>query len=65
MSICLSEVEIQELTKKRMHYAQARELHRLGIPCKPRSDGSLIVLRVHVEVEQRRPQQHEPRLNLQ
>lgn len=64
MSICLSEEEVRELTGKRHRRAQAEELHRLGIPCRPRSDGSLIVLRVHVEVEQARSAP-EPRLHLQ
>lgn len=63
MAICLSEEDIQALTNKRHHSAQMRELHRLGIPCKPRSDGSLIVLRIHVESEQERPAA-EPRLHL-
>lgn len=63
MSICLSDEEIRELTRKRQHGAQARELHRLGIPCRPRSDGSLIVLRIHVEVQTARPTR-EPQLHL-
>jgi hypothetical protein len=64
MSICLSEEEIRELTRKRQHGAQARELRLLGIPCRLRSDGSLIVLRVHVEVEQARSSSPEPQLRL-
>lgn len=63
MSVCLTEEEIRDLTRKRQHGAQERELHGLGIPCRRRSDGSIIVLRVHVEVEQKRTGS-EPRLHL-
>lgn len=62
----LSPDELVALTGKSKPSAQARELEHLGIPHKPRRDGSLVVLRVHVETGQthelsgdRRP---EPRL---
>lgn len=64
VSICLTNKEIQELTNRKYYAAQARELDHLGIPYKPRTDGSLIVLRVHVEVEQKRKVATEPQLHL-
>jgi hypothetical protein len=45
----LDDDEIAALTKKRRHDAQARALRFMGIEFKPRPDGSLAVLRVHVE----------------
>lgn len=59
----LSEEEIVVLTKKSRHAWQARELDFLGIPYKPRSDGSLLVLRIHVEATQDTPRR-EPQLRL-
>jgi len=47
MSDLLSENEIVELTGKTKHSAQARELAKLGIRCRPRSNGTLIVAREH------------------
>lgn len=64
MSICLSEDELVDLTKKRRHDSQARELHHLGIPYQRRRDGSLIVLRIHVEGLQD-SQAREPQLRLE
>ena len=37
--------ELAELTARRRPAAQARELDRLGIPYRRRTDGSLVVLR--------------------
>jgi hypothetical protein len=47
--VILTEQQIRDLTKKVKPSAQARELDALGIPSKPRRDGSLVVLMVHVE----------------
>jgi hypothetical protein len=47
--IVLTAQELVELTKKVRPSAQARVLHALGIPSKPRPDGSLVVYRIHVE----------------
>ena len=41
--------EIKELTKRTRYGAQAEMLQGLGIVHKIRNDGSLIVLRTHVE----------------
>lgn len=49
MSIVLSPQEIEDLTRRSRATAQARQLAHLGIPCERRTDGSLVVLRVHVE----------------
>ena len=49
MSIVLSPADIADLTKRKRASAQARQLAHLGIPCERRTDGSLVVLRVHVE----------------
>lgn len=48
-SIVLSAVELQELTLKPTPGRQRRVLDYVGIPYKVRPDGSLIVLRVHVD----------------
>jgi len=42
--------ELTELTDRTRPAAQARELTALGIPYKPRRDGTLIVLRTAVQV---------------
>lgn len=44
-TLCLSDEEIEEVTKRRRFRAQARVLARLGIPVQRRPDGSLVVLR--------------------
>ena len=49
MSVCLSQAELEELTGYPRPSAQARELDHLGIPYQRRRNGSLIVLRAHVE----------------
>ena len=46
--IVLSEDEVVELTGKRRPSAQTRVLDFMGIPYRPRPDGTL-VLRIHVE----------------
>lgn len=56
----LTAAEIAELTNKDRPGWQARELDHLGIPYRRRTDGSLVVLRAHVEgtqdVPRRQPQ---------
>jgi hypothetical protein len=47
--IVLSKQELVELTRKTRPSAQARVLDFMGIDYKPRPDGSLAVLRIHVE----------------
>jgi Domain of unknown function (DUF4224) len=47
--IVLSEQELVELTEKTRPSAQARVLDFMGIFYRPRPDGSLAVLRIHVE----------------
>lgn len=49
MSLLLSPTEIQELTDRQRPGWQARCLKHLGIPFRRRPDGSLVVLRCHVE----------------
>ncbi|MET3135294.1 hypothetical protein AAKU55_005602 [Oxalobacteraceae bacterium GrIS 1.11] len=43
--------EIKELTDRVQYQAQAKMLRTLGMTFKIRSDGSLLVLRAHVERE--------------
>ena len=63
MALLLTQDELIELTGKKRSAAQARELDHLDYPYKRRRDGSLIVLRVHVEfVADSKP---EPKLHLQ
>jgi hypothetical protein len=47
----LTEEEIRELTNRKQRSAQAMVLNALGITHKVRPDGSLVVLRAHVEHE--------------
>ncbi|MBS0380141.1 MAG: DUF4224 domain-containing protein [Proteobacteria bacterium] len=47
--IVLTEKEVRALTGKTYHKAQARALDSMGIFYRLRPDGSLAVLRVHVE----------------
>lgn len=61
--VILSAAEIEDLTHKSRPGWQARELDHLGIPYRRRSDGSLIVLRIHVEGTQDTPRR-EPQLRL-
>lgn len=45
--LVLSAAEIADLTARVKAKAQARQLEHLGIPYRLRSDGSLVVLRIH------------------
>lgn len=45
----LTDAEIRRLTGKIQHRAQSQELDYLGIEHKRRADGSLVVLKSHVE----------------
>lgn len=47
----LSEEEIREMTQRIKRGAQAKMLRSLGIVFKTRADGTLLVLRSHVEKE--------------
>lgn len=50
MTLALSPDELRELTARRRSDAQARVLDFMGIPYRARPDGTLAVLRIHVEV---------------
>jgi hypothetical protein len=60
--LTLSPEELRELTAKRRSDAQARVLDFMRIPYHVRPNGSLAVLRVHVEVGATIPLQTEPEL---
>lgn len=47
----LSSDEISSMTSRVQHAAQARVLRSMGIAFKQRADGTLVVLRAHVEKE--------------
>lgn len=47
----LTEEEVRSLTNRVQHQAQAKMLRSIGMMFKIRSDGSLLVLRAHVEQE--------------
>jgi len=51
--IVLTDDELVELTKKERPSAQARVLDFMGIQYRPRPDGTLAVLRIHVETVER------------
>lgn len=53
--LVLSQQELIELTGKVRPSAQARALDFMDIPHRPRPDGSLAVLRIHVETSEGRP----------
>lgn len=48
-SMFLTEDELTELTGKRQNAARARALNSMGVQHKTRPDGSVAVLRAHVE----------------
>lgn len=56
--------EIQQLTNRMRCDGQRRELDFMGIPYKVRRDGSLVVVRVHVEGPDARtpPEPPEPKM---
>lgn len=58
----LSEKELEELTGKSRHKAQAKVLDFMGIPYKLRPDGSLVVLRSYLAPKEEKPSS--PRLRL-
>lgn len=55
--------EVTALTQRDRPSWQARQLDHLGIPYKRRTDGSLVVLRIHVEQTQA-ISPREPRLRM-
>lgn len=60
----LSAQELVEVTARERPCAQARELEHLGIPYRRRRDGSLVVMRSHVEGESDGSIRRKPRLRL-
>ena len=58
----LSKAELRELTGYRRASAQRRFLAEMGVPSKPRPDGSLLVLRR--DLQRDRPPPEGPRPNL-
>lgn len=56
--------EIQVLTQRKRPAWQARVLDHLGIPYRTRPDGSLVVLKVHVEVLPKAAPARRPQLRL-
>lgn len=65
MSGILSPADLKELTKKTKPAWQRRELEFLGIPFKPRSDGSLLVFWEDVRATHNvQPKSREPELRL-
>lgn len=64
MSLCLNAEEVAELTGKQRCGAQARALTAMGIPFRTRPDGSIVVLRIHVEYETTEKEPASPALRL-
>lgn len=60
----LTPQEIIELTQRRRPGWQARVLDFMEIPYRPRPDGTLVVLRIHVEWKQEK-RKREPQLRLE
>lgn len=56
--------EVAELTRRARPTWQARVLDHLGIPYRRRPDGTLVVLKAHVEFLPGAGQAPEPRLRL-
>lgn len=57
MSLTLSPDELKELTHKQKPSAQVRALRAMGIEHKVRPDGSVAVLRSHVDAQMGAPKQ--------
>lgn len=64
MSLCLTPEEIRDLTAKERPSAQARALDAMGILYRRRPDGTLAVLRAHVQYEQPKEKPHAPALRI-
>lgn len=64
MSAVLSPQELQELTQRVRPGWQRRQLDHLGIPYKPRTDGSLIVFWEDVRGPHNPQPRREPQLRL-
>lgn len=62
--LTLTDSEIQQITQKERHNAQARVLKALGIRHKARPDGSLLVFRSAVERLGADTMQREPQMRL-
>lgn len=62
----LTETELQALTGRRRVDAQKRALEAMGLPYRVRHDGTLVVIRSHVERDPRdsSPSVREPQLRL-
>jgi len=50
-SLTLSREELQDLTHKQKSSAQVRALRAMGIEHKVRADGTVVVLRSHIEAQ--------------
>ena len=62
--LCLSPIELEQLTLKKTPGRQSRVLKHIGVPFRVRPDGSLILLRIHLEVPYDvRTAPREPKLN--
>jgi hypothetical protein len=64
LSLCLSADDLHDLTGKERPTAQARVLQAMGIPYRARPDGTLVVLRIHVEYETPQKEPAPPALRL-
>lgn len=60
----LTEPELELLTGAKRHDAQARELDFLGVPYRKRRDGSIVVLRDHLNASASHQEQAPPALHL-
>lgn len=60
----LSPREIEQLTGRVRPGWQRRALDHMGIPYRVRPDGTLVVLRIHVETREDNRPRREPRLRL-
>jgi len=56
----LTPPELEQLTGRKRTDAQARELRHMGIPFRCRSDGTIVVLRIHVEHGQTQEKESTP-----
>lgn len=58
----LTPAELEGLTRAKRSDAQARELRHLGIPFQQRRDGTIVVLKIHVEHGQTEKNESSPSL---
>jgi hypothetical protein len=61
VTVILSAEDVAAITGKTKPSAQARELEHMDIPYRTRRDGTLVVLRIHVDIAAPTPRDEKPK----